>query len=190
MKISCLPGTNLTIEDYERTSAEKILKGIFSMTGGIYLSQLSELSGVPAATLQNWVKRGYVSSPVDRKYSIRQTTRMIMIALLRRALPMEDIVMLLSRLNHDLADESDDLIDDSQLYLYFCDIIMQMPEELFFDAKKLEREIDLRTSDFAVEDKLQRECLNTVLGIMVKAFGSTILQQQVQSELNIMKAGD
>jgi DNA-binding transcriptional MerR regulator len=189
MKFRYLPGTNLQIAADDRHEVERVLTSLFSMTGGIFLSQLSDLTGMPAATLQNWVKRGYVSSPVDRKYSMRQTTRIIHIALLRQTMPMEDIVSLLSSINNNLADESDDLIDDSKLYFYFSDILLHLPGELFFDREGLLELIAERTSDFELSNKTQRDCLTRVLCVMVQAYAASWLSGQVKQGLQELKEG-
>ena len=157
------------------------------MTGGIYLSQLADLTGVASATLQNWVKRGFVSSPVDRKYSMRQTARMILIAILRKSLPMDDIVDLLSSLNHNLSDESDDLIDDSQLYLYFCDLVIQMPAQSYFEPAHLSRSIAAAIADFSLEKANSADRLERVLRIMLQAYAASQLQDQVRRDLQKLK---
>ena len=190
MQMRHLPGTNLPIANYDRHAVEQVLRSVFSLTGGIFLSQLAELTGVGTATLQNWVKRGYVSSPVDRKYTMRQTTRIIHIALLRQTMPMESIVDLLSSINNNLADESDDIIDDSRLYVYFCDILLHLPGEMFFDQVELLGLIRERTADFELEDKKHRECLIRVLSIMVQAYGASCLSSQIKKELILLKDGD
>ena len=69
--------------------------------------------------MQNWVKRGFLSPPVQKRYSLRQLCRIININMLKSALPMEDICGLLQYINGDLSDESDDLIDDTKLYFLF-----------------------------------------------------------------------
>ena len=50
---------------------------------------------------------------------MNQLCRVININMLKKVLPMEQIVGLLSYINGNLDDTSDDLIDDSQLYFFF-----------------------------------------------------------------------
>ena len=55
----------------------------------------------------------------EKKYNRRQLSRIIIINMLKSALPMESICRLLSYVNGQLDDESDDIIDDSVMYLIF-----------------------------------------------------------------------
>lgn len=182
-----LPGTNIQMDlqggqDYRRT-----FDTIFAITGGMYLSQLSDLVGIPGATLQNWIKRGFVANPVNKRYTRRQTCRIILIALLRHALPLEDIATLLSSINHNLADESDDLIDDSDLYLYFCDVVLHLPNGAYFDTSLLQMRIEKVTRPFvrinpAVRSEDLRQ-LNKVLLVLVMAYGASLLQALAKERL-------
>ena len=60
--IQYFPGTKVPV------SEECLLTSIFRVTSGITLSQVCEITGLKAGTIQNWVKRGYVNSPIGRKY--------------------------------------------------------------------------------------------------------------------------
>lgn len=187
----CLPGTNIQMDlqggqDYRRT-----IDAVFAITGGIYLSQLADMVGVPGATLQNWVKRGYVANPVNKRYTRRQTCRIILIALLRHTLPLEDIAVLLGSINHNLADESDDLIDDSELYLYFCDVVLNLPPAGYFDALDLQARIKAVTRPFVRNNPSARpadlDLLAEVLETMVLAYGAWQLRDRATAELHVIK---
>lgn len=65
------------------------------------------------------MKRGFLAPPVKKKYNRRQLSRIIIINMLKTALPMESICRILSYVNGQLDDESDDIIDDSVMYLIF-----------------------------------------------------------------------
>jgi hypothetical protein len=56
---------------------------------------------------------------------LRQLCRIININMLKSVLPLEQICGLLSYVNGDLCDESDDMIDDSKLYFMFLRIVSQ-----------------------------------------------------------------
>jgi hypothetical protein len=178
----CLPGTNIQMDlqggqDYRRT-----LNAVFAITGGIYLSQLADMVGVPGATLQNWIKRGFVANPVNKRYTRRQTCRIILIALLRHILPLEDIAALLSSINHNLADEQDDLIDDSDLYLYFCDVVLNLPVSGYFDQTVLTERVSAVARSFADANPEvssgNLDLLQQVLQTMVLAYGAWQLRDQ------------
>lgn len=83
------------------------------------LSQVCQITGLEPYAVQNWVKRGFLAPPVKKKYNRRQLSRIIIINMLKTALPMESICRILSYVNGQLDDESDDIIDDSVMYLIF-----------------------------------------------------------------------
>lgn len=113
-----IPGTVLQISLQEADRIEDQLSAMF-LPGGIVLSQVSAITGLEPYTVQNWVKRGFLVPPVRKRYTLRQLCRIMNINMLKAALPMEDICGLLQYINGHLNDESDDLIDDSQLYFLF-----------------------------------------------------------------------
>ena len=49
------------------------------LTGGFTLSQLAEISGLEATTIQNWVKRGWIEPPKDRRYGETSIARVLII---------------------------------------------------------------------------------------------------------------
>lgn len=183
-----LPGTNIEIGDNSSHNYRLIFQATFAVTGGIYLSQLSDIVGVTGASLQNWVKRGFVSSPVNKRYTRRQTCRIILIAILRHVLPLDDIATLLSSINNDLADEKDDLIDDSDLYLYFCDIVLNLEPTDYFRHDVLQTRIARVTSAFSAGSPVEKQQLHEVLLIMVLAYGAKLLQSEACYRLR-KKAG-
>jgi hypothetical protein len=193
MPQQCLPGTNIQMDlqggqDYRHT-----LDAVFAITGGIYLSQLAEMVGVPGATLQNWVKRGFVANPVNKRYTRRQTCRIVLLALLRHSLQIEDIVILLRSINNNLADEQDDLIDDSDLYLYFCDVVFSKPPVDFLSGESLHARIAAVTRPFAASKQACRpedlKRLNQVLEVIVLAFQAWQLRDQALTTLAELKKG-
>ena len=113
-----IPGTILTARAEETPYLEEKFKSMF-LGGGMMLSQVAAVTGLEPYTIQNWVKRGFLTNPVQKRYTLRQLCRIININMLKSALPMEDICGLLQYINGNLSDESDDLIDDTKLYFLF-----------------------------------------------------------------------
>lgn len=113
-----LPGTVLTVTQEETEHIEDLFSSMF-LAGGMVLSQVASVTGLEPHTVQNWVKRGFLTPPQKKKYTQRQLCRILIINMLRSALPLEQICGLLQYINGHLDDESDDLIDDSQLYFLF-----------------------------------------------------------------------
>ena len=113
-----IPGTALRgLRDDVEASIRQI-EGMF-LGGGMIRSQLASVSGVEAHDIQNWVKRGFLPNPVNKRYSCSQFCRIVTINMLRSAMTMEKICSLLAYVNGRLDDESDDLIDDTVLYFMF-----------------------------------------------------------------------
>ena len=113
-----IPGTTL---EGKRAAAAQIDQQFHAMflAGGLTLSQVASITGLEAYAIQNWVKRGFLSGPKNRRYSLEQVCRIITINMLKGALTLEQICSLLGFINGDLADDSDDIIDDAVLYFMF-----------------------------------------------------------------------
>ena len=120
--IGTLPGTTVETDLSRDDAAEALLSPLF-LAGGLMLSQVAQLTGLEPYVIQNWVKRGFVSPPRNKKYSKRQFCRIATINLLKDSLRLEQITRLLSYLNGHLDDESDDLIDDFRLYTYITRLV-------------------------------------------------------------------
>lgn len=116
-----IPGTTLTGKRADADRTPELFQTMF-LAGGLTLSQVSSITGLEAYTIQNWVKRGFLPSPVNKKYNMEQLCRLININILKGIMPLEQIVKLMAYLNGDLADESDDLVDDTMLFFFFVSL--------------------------------------------------------------------
>ena len=118
-----LPGTVVSVKIGDAPQIEQQVRSMF-MGGGIMLGQISAITGLEAYDVQNWVKRGFLSPPERKRYSMNQLCRILNINMLKKVLSMEQICGLLGYINGDLGDDSDDIIDDSQLYfIVVCEIL-------------------------------------------------------------------
>ena len=113
-----IPGTTLTDQRENADHVEEMFRSMF-LAGGMVLSQVSSITGLEAYTIQNWVKRGFLAPPKNKRYDLEQVCRIITINMLKGALPLEKICSLMQYINGDLTDESDDIIDDAVLYFMF-----------------------------------------------------------------------
>lgn len=113
-----IPGTTLTGQREEAQFLENHFQTMFG-TGGLVLSQVANLTGLESYAIQNWVKRGFLTKPERKRYSMRQVCRILNINMMKTVMPLEEICRLLGYINGELDNESDDLIDDSQLYFMF-----------------------------------------------------------------------
>ena len=113
-----IPGTTLTGLRSNADRTQELFQTMF-LPGGMTLSQVTGITGLEAYTVQNWVKRGFLPSPVNKRYNMEQLCRLININILKGTMPIEQIVKLMGYLNGNLADESDDLVDDTMLFFLF-----------------------------------------------------------------------
>lgn len=170
-----IPGTVLPAPVDEAGQAQKNFESMF-LGGGMVLSQVAAVTGLEPYTIQNWVKRGFLTKPVAKKYTLRQLCRIININMLKDALQMEQIVSLMSYINGNLDDESDDLIDDSQLYFLFLRLAAhhrQMNNPEGRDACLQEV-----LADYAEPAPGARDRVEKVLKVMLTAWAASTLRQQ------------
>lgn len=146
--------------------------------GGMVLSQVTAVSGLEPHTVQNWVKRGFLSPPVKKRYSLEQLCRILTINALKNVLSLDQICNLLSYVNGRLTDDSDDVIDDEILYFMFVRLASR--------AKELYRAED---RDALLEEALQsyqepvpgaRERIKKALRIMLTAWLASQMYQQCE----------
>ena len=95
-------------------------------TDGLTLSQICMICKLEPSTIQNWIKRGFVPHPVKKKYYERHLARILLISELREAMQIDRVGELLSFINGDTDDESDDIIEEERLYDVFRDIMISL----------------------------------------------------------------
>jgi DNA-binding transcriptional MerR regulator len=162
--VQYFPGTKVPVSD------ESLLTGIFRATSGITLSQVCEITGLETGAIQNWVKRGYVNPPTGRKYKKGQVARIILINMLRETLALEKIARILSYVNGDLLDRSDDIMDDSDIYQCLCDVLIPAERRGVIDIKELSALIETYLKDFNEPYPGAKNKLELVLKIIMCAW--------------------
>lgn len=176
-----IPGTVLTGRRDQPDATEELFRGFF-LAGGMVRSQVAAITGLEPHTVQNWVKRGFLSAPQGKRYTLRQLCRILIINMLKGALPMEKICGLLSYINGQLDDESDDWIDDTELYFAFLRVAArcngQMEDRESMEACMHESLVDYREPVPGAKERVEQ-----VLAIMLIAWVSGQLQRQAESRL-------
>ena len=173
-----IPGTVLQAD--RAADIEQQFSAMF-LGGGIVLSQVTGITGLEAYTVQNWVKRGFLSPPERKHYSLKQLCRIMNINMLKNVLPMERIVGLLSYINGDLEDESDDIIDDSRLYFMFVRLAAQAPA--MNTPQGRDECIAKELASYREPVPGAKERVAKVLAIMLTAWASAQLRQSVEQML-------
>ena len=182
-----LPGTVLTADPAEIQRMEERFSAMF-FGGGITLSQVSNITGVEAHTVQNWVKRGFLTPPQKKRYTQRQLCRIMIINMLRAALPLEQICGLLQYINGHLDDESDDLIDDTQLYFLF--IKLAAYHRQIHDTQGRDQYLSQVIKEYAEPVPGAKERVEKVLRIMLTAWAASSLRQVAENMVAQLKAED
>ncbi len=162
-----LPGTQLEMTWDDPGQISEQFNAMF-LPGGMMLSQVSGITGLEPYTIQNWVKRGFLSPPLKKRYTLRQLCRIININMLKGVLPMERICSLLGYVNGQLDDESDDMIDDATLYFMFCRLTAST--EALYNREKWELILDETMKDYVEPVPGAKERVRQVLRIMLTAW--------------------
>lgn len=173
-----IPGTTLT---GERENADRI-DGLFQsmfLTGGLTLSQVASITGLESYTVQNWVKRGFLPSPQNKRYDMEQVCRLININILKGTMPLEQIIHLMRYLHGSLADESDDLVDDTILFFLFVKLASRA--RYIGGSKAWDDALVEITEDYREPVPGARDKLIKVLKIMLTAWCANMLKQQAES---------
>jgi DNA-binding transcriptional MerR regulator len=169
-----IPGTVLRIPREEAVRIEQQFGSMF-LGGGMVLSQVTGITGLEAYTVQNWVKRGFLPPPDRKKYSMNQLSRIIIINMLKNVLPMERICNMLSYINGDLDDDSDDIIDDSRLYFMFIHLAAHY--RLMHNESGRDTLIAQELKNYVEPVPGAKERVANVLRIMLTAWASAQMRQ-------------
>ena len=127
-----IPGTS--IEYAEQNDAISVFRPLLAITGGLSLSQICTIADLQPSTIQNWVKRGFVPHPENKKYTERHLFRILLISALRDGMNIEDVGELMVLINGDADDESDDIISEERLYDYFCQAVKSLHRHSLSEA--------------------------------------------------------
>lgn len=176
-----IPGTVLEIPRQDAEHIEDVFHSMF-LAGGIVLSQVSGITGLEPYTVQNWVKRGFLVPPERKRYTLRQLCRIININMLKGVLPMERICGMLGYINGQLDDESDDVIDDSQLYFMFVRLAARAKE--LYREEERDALLEQAMADYAEPVPGARARVKQVLRIMLTAWLAARMRQEAEKMLD------
>ena len=176
MGISRLPGTTIEADMRSPERAMQIFTPLFE-AGGLVLSQVSSLTGMPPYQVQNWIKRGFVSPPKHKRYTAEQFSRIAIINMLKDSMQIEKIVALINYLN-SCPSEGGATVDDSELYAVFTEISLRVITDGGYNEEALERELKSLCVDSEIAPRLQN-----VLRVMIVAHAVARLRQDVEQKM-------
>ena len=172
-----IPGTTLTAQREDAAKMREQFQNLF-LAGGIALSQVTSITGLDPYMIQNWVKRGFLAKPAQKRYSLNQLCRIITISMLKGVLPMDRICSLLAYVNGKLDDESDDIIDDAELYFLFLRLAARARD---LDTRdEWTQAIDETLADYAEPIPGARERVGQVLQVMLTAWVAARMTQEAE----------
>lgn len=146
---------------------------MIDMGNGISLSQVCNITGLEPHMIQNWVKRGYVPHPINKKYYIKHLSRILLINALKECMYIEDIGSLMVYVNGDVDDESDDIISEKELYKLFENLVNSID--------------DLNKIQETVNKKVKAKKLNICMKVMCYAYYSSELSKKSSNYLSLIK---
>ena len=179
-----IPGTTLTDERANADHVEDMFHSMF-LAGGMVLSQVSNITGLEPYAIQNWVKRGFLAAPKNKRYDINQVCRIITINMLKGALPLEKICSMMQYINGDLTDESDDIIDDALLYFMFVKLAARARH--IGGNESWEIAIENAMSDYKAPSAEAGTRVEKVLRTMLMAWIASRFKQQVDEMVDSLK---
>ena len=116
---------------------------------------------------------------------LRQLCRILNINMLRGAMPIERICRLLSHVNGQLNDESDDMIDDSQLYFLFVKLAARIKE--LDNEKSREQILEQAMAQYREPVPGAGERVRQVLKIMLTGYLAARMQQEAGKMLDLIE---
>ena len=172
-----IPGTSLAAKREDAPHIEQQFTSMF-LAGGMVLSQVASITGLETHTVQNWVKRGFLTNPKQKRYTLRQLCRILNINMLKSVLPLEQICGLLTYINGNLDDESDDLIDDSTLYFLFVRLAANF--SVMHNPQGRDAYLEELLKDYQEPVPGAKERVRQVLCIMLTAWAAAQLRQTAE----------
>jgi len=173
-----IPGTTLEGRRADADRTEMLFHSMF-LAGGLTLSQVAAVTGLESHTIQNWVKRGFLPPPRFKRYDMEQVCRIINMNLLKGTLPLEQICSLMTYLNGELSDESDDLVDDSMLYFMFVRLAARARH--IGGTKSWEEALEEITGTYEEPVPGAREKLVKVLRIMLTVWVANTMRASAEN---------
>ncbi len=164
-----LPGTLIPVSKNHLENIKQVFDPMF-LSGGMQLRQVMNLTGVEAHTVQNWVKRGFVASPVKKIYDQDRFVRLAFLNYFKDVFSLEGIISLLK-----MADQ------DNTVYAAFCSLLALSPVDPIRSETKFNEIIDNAISghDFNYS-KTSREQVRRLLTILYTAHLSIILKKEAE----------
>ena len=172
-----IPGTVLRIERDNADGVEEMFSSMF-LAGGMVLSQVASITGLEPYTVQNWVKRGFLSPPKNKRYTMQQLCRILHINMLKDVMSLERICSLLRYINGKLDEEADDIVDDAALFFWFVKLAARAKQ--LDDPTAWENALETLMAGYQEPVPGAKERIEKALRIMLTAWIAVRMRQAAE----------
>ena len=177
------------------------VKVLLDAMGGLTLSQVCSITGLEATTIQNWVKRGWVSNPNGKKYEEKHIARILIVNALKECFKLEHITLLMGYVNNCREGQSETNIKESELYDCLCKALQMLGQVDDFSRSGVESIVDKAMSSYNPATIDARMRIRKALTVMIYACvctdvkrGTEAMMKQILEEfenpasiLNVLK---
>jgi len=174
-----LPGTAAYSPDFGERGFAKI-EMLLEATGGLSLSQVCAVTGLEGSTIQNWVKRGWVSHPTGKKYEEVHIARILIINALKECIKLEHIALLMSYVNTSVQ-EKGGAIKESELYDFLNDALGRMGKAQDHSRGGIEKVVDTVIKGYTGPDPESRVRIRKALTLMIYACVCTDVKRRTEA---------
>ena len=130
--------------------------------------------------MQNWIKRGWVAHPENKRYRENHLARIIILNMLRPAFQLEKIAVILRFINGSADDRGDDIIPDAALYTHLCVIIDKVLAENATSVEAVRNIVDTETVQYQEPFAGAREKLVNALTVMTLAYLAAEIKRKAE----------
>ena len=180
-KEKLLPGTVAAYVERGEKGFSKI-EMLLDATGGLSLSQVCAVTGLEGSTIQNWVKRGWVSHPMSKKYEDIHIARILIINALKECIKLENIALLMGYVKGSGAEDS--IIKESELYNYLCDALDQIGRTADQSRSGVEAVVEKVIRDYTGPTPDSRIRIRKALILMIFACVCTDVKRRTETMMD------
>jgi len=180
MTLTTLPGTTIELPNAQYP-VRQLLSSIF-IPGGLVLSQISGLTGLTPHILQNWVKRGFIPRPVNKKYDITQFCRIAVMNTLKDNLQLEQITHLIDHACRSPNKKIAANVDATSLYCFFTDVLLHSKCSL----EHIPYSIDKILTDYNEPHSGGKQKLTDIIHAMCTYYIASRIKQSAELLMNTL----
>jgi len=175
-----IPGTVLDREKMNVGGGVPFLDKVFYVTSSIMLTQIREITGIDSTTLQNWLKRGFVANPNGKSYTKEHLARILLIIMMRDTMQLSRISQVLRYINGRVGDAADDIIPESLLYDYVCQVVEKLADSDSAGLNALEDTIASILENFEEKRTGDKKRLSRGIAIIVTAYYASLVKNHAE----------